>query len=143
IWCLSQSSDCYKQWDNIYADNIESSVAILKKLTNEWKEHSSKQSSLQVFAETLKSFRQKNEKALTGGVDVSRQAFFKDADKYCKTLLGRVTSGHGCVKTVAFTIVALAVGAAVMSPNLDDWDWDKVSALGDKFSALVSDHLSF
>ncbi|KAI3453143.1 hypothetical protein Pfo_009806 [Paulownia fortunei] len=129
IWCLTQNPDCYKQWDKIYEDNIEVSVATLRKLAEDWKELSSKQSSLQALGEILKSFRQKNLKALSGGVDVARQAFFKDADKYCKAILGRLSSGHGCVKTVVFTIAVLAVGAAFMSPNLDAWDWNKLSVL--------------
>ncbi|KAK6122393.1 hypothetical protein DH2020_043835 [Rehmannia glutinosa] len=127
LWCLTQNPDCYKQWDKIYVDNIEASVAALKKLSEHWKELSSKQSSLQALGETLKSFRQKNEKALSsGGVDVARQAFFKDADKYCKAILGRLSSGHACLKTAVFTIALLAVGAAVVSPNLDAWDWNKL-----------------
>ncbi|KAK6146755.1 hypothetical protein DH2020_020624 [Rehmannia glutinosa] len=130
LWCLTQNPDCYKQWDKIYVDNIEASVAALKKLSEHWKELSSKQSSLQALGETLKSFRQKNEKALSsGGVDVARQAFFKDADKYCKAILGRLSSGHACLKTAVFTIALLAVGAAVVSPNLDAWDWNKLSVL--------------
>ncbi|PIN21749.1 hypothetical protein CDL12_05559 [Handroanthus impetiginosus] len=126
IWCLTQNPDCYKQWDKIYIDNIEASVATLRKLSEGWKGFSLKQSSLQALGETLKSFRQKNEKALNGGVDVARQAYFRDADKYCKAILGRLSSGHGCVKTVAITIAVLAVGAAVVSPSLDSWDWNKL-----------------
>ncbi|KAK4423430.1 hypothetical protein Salat_1925800 [Sesamum alatum] len=127
IWCLSQNPDCYKQWDKIYMDNIEASVAALKKLAEGWKELSSKQSSLQALGETLKSFRQKNEEALSGDEDVPHQALFKDADKYCKALSGRLSSGHTCLKAMFFTIAVLAVGAAVVSPNLDEWDWNKLS----------------
>ncbi|CAN4090546.1 unnamed protein product [Withania somnifera] len=58
-WCLTQSSDCYKQWDKIYLDNVEASVAVLRKLTEDWKEFSRRQSSLEALKETLKSFRQK------------------------------------------------------------------------------------
>ncbi|KAL9166634.1 hypothetical protein ABFS82_05G042800 [Erythranthe guttata] len=129
IWCLVQNPDCYKQWDKIYEDNIEANVAILRKLSENWKEISSKHSSLQPLGETLKSFRQKNEKVLSGGGDVTRQGLFKEADKYCKVILGRVSSGHGCVKIVVFTIAVLAVGAAVVSPNIDAWDWSKLSVL--------------
>ncbi|CAA0831236.1 Protein of unknown function DUF2359-transmembrane [Striga hermonthica] len=129
LWCLTQSADCYKQWDKIYVDNIETSAAALKKLSDEWKTFSSKQSSPQALAETLKSFRQKNAQALSGGgADVARQGYFRDADKYCKTILGKLSSSHGCFKTVAFTIVVLAVGAAVVSPNLDALDWNNLSA---------------
>ncbi|KAL6577574.1 hypothetical protein OROMI_009902 [Orobanche minor] len=130
IWCLSQNPDCYKQWDKIYMDNIEASVAALKKLAEHWKELSSKQSSLQALGETLKSFRQKNEKALSSGeVNAARLSFFKDANRYCKVISGRLSSGFSCMKTVIFTVALLAVGAAVVSPNLDTWDWDKLSAL--------------
>ncbi|GER37358.1 hypothetical protein STAS_13760 [Striga asiatica] len=128
LWCLTQSADCYKQWDKIYVDNIETSAAALKKLSDEWKTLSSKQSSPQALAETLKSFRQKNAQALSGGADVASQGYFKDADKYCKTILGKLSSSHGCLKTVAFTVVVLAVGAAFVSPNLDALDWNNLSA---------------
>lgn len=77
-----------------------------------------------------------NEKALSGGVDDDRQRYFREADKYCKTILGRLSSGHGCLKTVAFTIVLAAVGAAVFSPSLDAWDLNKLSV-------LFSTHTSF
>lgn len=40
-------------------DNLEVSVAVLKKLTEEWKQLSEKQSSLEGLRETLKSFRHK------------------------------------------------------------------------------------
>ncbi|XP_075505707.1 uncharacterized protein LOC142542771 [Primulina tabacum] len=129
IWCLTQNLDCYKQWDKIYVDNIEASVAALRKLDEEWNNFSSKQSSLQALTETLKSFRQKNEKALS---DDAHQAFFKDADKYCNTILGRLSSGRGCVKTMAVTVVILAVGAALFYPSLNVSDWKKLSVLLNK-----------
>ncbi|KAL6543831.1 hypothetical protein OROGR_010328 [Orobanche gracilis] len=130
IWCLSQNPDCYKQWDKIYVDNIEASVAALKKLDEHWKELSSKQSSLQALGETLKSFRQKNEKALSSGeVNAARLNIFRDANRYCKAISGRLSSGFSCMRTMIFTVALLAVGAAVVSPNLDTWDWDKLSAL--------------
>lgn len=40
-------------------DNLEVSVAVLKKLTEEWKQQNEKQSSLEGLQETLKSFRHK------------------------------------------------------------------------------------
>ncbi|XP_052205538.1 uncharacterized protein LOC127810230 [Diospyros lotus] len=129
VWCLIQNPDCYKQWDKIYVDNLETSVSILRKLAEEWKEFSGKQSSLDPLRETLKSFRQKNETALAGGEDAAHQSIFKDADKYCKLLLGRLSRGHGCLKGLAFVAITLAVGAAVMSPSIESWDWNKISLL--------------
>ncbi|PQM41316.1 uncharacterized protein Pyn_24863 [Prunus yedoensis var. nudiflora] len=125
IWCLTQHADCFKQWDKVYQENLEVSVAVLKKLSDQWKEHSAKLAPFDPMRETLKSFRHKNEKMLASGEDDAHQEkLIKDADKYCKTLLGKLSRGSGCKKSVAFAVVALAVGAAVMSPNMESWDWD-------------------
>lgn len=129
IWCLTQNADCFKQWDKVYEDNLEASVAVLKKLSEEWKEHSVKLSPFDPLRETLKNFRNKNEKALASGADAAHHARFKDADKYCKAILGRVSRGYGCVKSVAFAVVAMAVGAAIMSSNMESLDWKKFSVV--------------
>jgi hypothetical protein len=42
-----------------YLDNLEASVTVLRRLSNEWKDYSVKHSSLDPVRETLKSFRQK------------------------------------------------------------------------------------
>ncbi|GFP83533.1 hypothetical protein PHJA_000496700 [Phtheirospermum japonicum] len=82
------------------------------------------------LAQNPDCYKQWNEKALSnGGVDAARQAYFKDADKYCKAILGRLSSGFSCVKTALFTVALLAVGAAFVSPNLDALDWNKVLVL--------------
>ncbi|KAJ0042671.1 hypothetical protein Pint_18580 [Pistacia integerrima] len=97
IWCLTQNPECYKQWDMVYLDNLEASVAVLRKLSDEWKEHSVKCPTSEALRETLKSFRQ------------------KEADKYSKVILGRLSQGHGCLKGIVFVSVALAA-SAVESP---------------------------
>lgn len=76
-----------------------------------------------------------NEKALASGTDASKQSLIKDADKYCKLILGRASRGGGCVKSMVFIAVALAVGAAVMSPGMESLDWNKLSMT---FSSLQS-----
>ncbi|CAL0329772.1 unnamed protein product [Lupinus luteus] len=121
IWCLGQSTECYKHWGIAYQDNIEASVLILKKLSDEWKVQSTKLSPYEPLRETLKNFRQKNEKALATVTDDARQALFKDADKYSKLILGRVSGGHGCVTCLTFTVLAAAVGAFVLSPNMVEY----------------------
>ncbi|KAK2970202.1 hypothetical protein RJ640_029730 [Escallonia rubra] len=136
IWCLTQHPDCYKQWDKVYMENIEASVAALRKLTEEWKTLSAKQSSLEALGVTLRSFKLKNEKALEDGEEAARQAIFKDSNKYCKVLLGRLSRGHGCMKSLALAIIVLGVGAVVASPGAGSWDWSK-------YSVLFSDPESF
>ncbi|XP_061991376.1 uncharacterized protein LOC133709599 [Rosa rugosa] len=128
IWCLTQSAECFRQWDKVYEGNLRASVTVLKKLSDQWKEHAAKISPLDPMRETLKSFRHKNEKALEGEAESAEQErLVKDADKYCKTLLGKLSRGSGCKKSVAFIVLALAVGAAVVSPNMESWDWNKLT----------------
>ena len=73
-----------------------------------------------------------NEKALTGGAH-DHHALIKEADKYCKLILGKLSRGSGCVKSMAILVVALAVGAAVMSPNMESLDWKKLSVAFSSF----------
>ncbi|XP_059645170.1 uncharacterized protein LOC132286800 isoform X2 [Cornus florida] len=114
IWCLTQNQDCYKQWDNLYSDNIQASGVVLRKLNDEWKMHNVKKSSLQYVKNTLNSFRQKNKKALTIMEDDQACASFMDAEKYRILISRRLSSsswGCGCCKSLVY--VAVAVGAAV------------------------------
>ncbi|XVE78648.1 hypothetical protein DITRI_Ditri13aG0163500 [Diplodiscus trichospermus] len=124
IWCLTQNPECYKQWDMLYLDNHEASVAVLKKLANEWKDHSVKHSTLDPLRETLNSFRKKNEQA-----EDDVHTSLKEADKYCKLILGRLSKGHGCLKGVFFASVALVAVAAIMSQNVQSLDLDKLSVM--------------
>ncbi|KAK9115774.1 hypothetical protein Sjap_014721 [Stephania japonica] len=130
IWCLRQSPDAYKQWDNIYRDNIEASVAVLRKLSNEWNTYSGTLSSVVVLRETVKSFIKKNEKALASQADAGNQASsIRDADKLCRVILGKSSRGNLCMKSLALAIVAAGVGAFVMSSNMDSWDLKKFSLM--------------
>lgn len=43
--------------DKIYQDNLEASVSVLKKLSDDWKTHSLKLAPFDALRETLKSFR--------------------------------------------------------------------------------------
>ncbi|XP_057441977.1 uncharacterized protein LOC130733736 [Lotus japonicus] len=129
IWCLTQNPECYKQWDLLYMDNLEASIAVLRKLSDEWKEHLDKHPTLDPFREALKSFHQKNENALTKVDDGARHGLLKDSDKYCKVILGRLSRGNGCMKSMAFVSVVLAVGAVFMSQNMHLWDYDKISEM--------------
>ncbi|MFQ6670922.1 hypothetical protein Gotur_035632 [Gossypium turneri] len=126
IWCLNQNAECYKQWDKVYLDNLEASVSVLRRLSDEWKEHSTKLTTLDPLRETIKNFRHKNEKEMGNESDAATQALFQDADKYCKLIAGRLSRGPGCLKALAFLVVAFGVGAAVVAPNMDDWDWNKL-----------------
>ncbi|CAN8239257.1 unnamed protein product [Cochlearia groenlandica] len=124
LWSLTENVDCFKLWDNLYKDNLEASVALLKKLVEQWKEHSIKLTSSPSDTLTLnriiKRFRLKNEEAITEAenADVS---LYKEADKSCKVISGRLSRGSGCLKGTAFTVVILAAAgvaaASVLSLN--------------------------
>lgn len=61
-----------------------------------------------------------NEEALTEGGNGVSQSLYKDADKYCKVIAGKLSSG-GCIKSIATTAALLAAtgfaGAAALSAN--------------------------
>ncbi|URE17593.1 hypothetical protein MUK42_11497 [Musa troglodytarum] len=85
IWCLIQNAECYRQWEKLHLENVDASVAVLRKLTNEWKDYADK-ISLGTLRETMNHLRAKNEEALSGDASISKQASIKDADKYCKSI---------------------------------------------------------
>ncbi|CAK9175611.1 unnamed protein product [Ilex paraguariensis] len=114
IWCLTQNPDCYNQWDSIYLDNLEASVVILRKLSDEWKVHSAKHLSIDSLKMTLKSFKEKNEKKMASENDAARLATLKDGQKYCKVILGQVSHGHGCMKNIMFVTIAVAIGISIL-----------------------------
>ncbi|PNY12373.1 hypothetical protein L195_g009002, partial [Trifolium pratense] len=111
IWCFCRSTECYKQWEKIYQDNIVGSVAVLKKISDDWEVQATKLSPYGPLREILKHFMQKNKKALATETDAAHHAHFKDADKYCKIIAGRVSQGLG----LSFAVLAAAVGAVVLA----------------------------
>lgn len=135
LWCLKQNVDIYKHWDKVYLDNLQASVAILKKLSEEWREQHINPSSLELVKQTIKSFQQKNEKALSGD-NSGNQAQLRDAEKYSKVLMGRLSRGHGCLKAFAFLVVAVGVGAAVMQPNIESFDFKRLSVMLSSFQSV-------
>lgn len=58
LWNLDFLQNVQMQ-EKIYLDNLEASVIILRKLSDEWKVHSLKHTNLDVPREILKLFRQK------------------------------------------------------------------------------------
>ncbi|KAI3696277.1 hypothetical protein L1987_79289 [Smallanthus sonchifolius] len=131
IWCLTQNLDCYKQWEKVYVDNLEASVVILRRLAEQWKEVSVKQSSLDTLSETLRHFKSMNERALTEGeISGGEQSVYKEADKYCKVLLGRLSHGWGCVKGMALVVIAVGLGLAFIPPTaLESLDLAKLAEM--------------
>ncbi|KAL9427822.1 hypothetical protein AB3S75_029912 [Citrus x aurantiifolia] len=126
IWALTQNPECYKQWDMLYLDNLEASIVVLRKLSDEWKEHSVKDPKGDRLRETLSSFKQKNEKELKNAEDATRIALLKDADKRRKLILRKLSQGRGCMKHMVIVSAAVAVGAVVVSQNMQSWDMKKV-----------------
>ncbi|KAL9241926.1 hypothetical protein vseg_015978 [Gypsophila vaccaria] len=134
LWCLTQNSDIYKHWDKIYLDNLEASVAILKKLSLQIREQQLSQSSVEVVKQTLKSFQHKNEEALAEG-NVAQPALLKESDKYAKAIVGRLSRSHGCLKALVFLGIVAAAGAAVMSSDPETFDWNKVTVMLSSFQS--------
>ncbi|AQK90136.1 hypothetical protein ZEAMMB73_Zm00001d008531 [Zea mays] len=137
IWCLTQNAESYKQWERIYPENTEASVAVLSKIVIDWKDVSPKLSS-EALKATVKNLKAKNEAALESATDAGKQASIKEADKHCKVILGKLTRSSTCLKS-SLVGIALAVAASLVlsSPDMDlPLEWEKIQA-------MVSSHLSF
>ncbi|KAH0745216.1 hypothetical protein KY290_006971 [Solanum tuberosum] len=134
VWCLTQNPDCYKLWDNIYLDNVEASLIIIKKLSTEFKVHSAKGPGLDPLKVTLNSLRLKSEKALASVDNAAHQASLKEVQKYCKILLGRLSHGNGCMKAFFVIGLTMAVGVAFVSKESPEVK----KLLADRFNDLQS-----
>ncbi|PKU61457.1 uncharacterized protein LOC110105514 isoform X1 [Dendrobium catenatum] len=136
IWCLAQNSDCYKQWEKLHLENVEASISVLQKLSDEWKEHSTKLSPFGPLQETLQRLRDLNEKALSAADAGGNEASVKEADKYCKALLGRVTRRSTCMKSAVFVTVLAVVIGFILSFNLESLDRKKLHEFFSSFQSL-------
>ncbi|CAH8389207.1 unnamed protein product [Eruca vesicaria subsp. sativa] len=114
IWLVAEDADCFNLWDSIYEENLVASVALLKKIVDEWKDHSRKLSSspsdIITLKRTIKSFRVKNEKAITEGR--ANASLYIEADKSCKVISGRLSRRSGCLIGTAISAVLLAAAGA-------------------------------
>ncbi|KAG6514068.1 hypothetical protein ZIOFF_024407 [Zingiber officinale] len=104
IWCLTQNAECYKQWEKLYVENVGVTIIVLRKLSTEWRNYSAKISP-DTLKVTLKHLRAKNEDALSRNTDPSQVASIKEADKYCKTILMKLTRNFGCMKGSVLVLV--------------------------------------
>ncbi|KAG6479235.1 hypothetical protein ZIOFF_062697 [Zingiber officinale] len=111
IWCLTQNAECYKQWEKLYVENVGVTIIVLRKLSTEWRNYSAKISP-DTLKVTLKHLRAKNEDALSRNTDPSQVASIKEADKYCKTILMKLTRNFGCMKG---SVLVLVLGIASCS----------------------------
>ena len=69
-----------------------------------------------------------NEKALAEEENAGDYASLKEADKYCKAILGRLSRGHGYIRSLFIVSAALAAGAVIISQK-EYWDLQKLSAM--------------
>ena len=71
-----------------------------------------------LISSIFKNFCLQNEKALTeGDLSAAEQKLYKEADKYCKVLLGRLSRGWGCVKGLGVALIVIGLGIAFVPQN--------------------------
>ncbi|KAG6532190.1 hypothetical protein ZIOFF_006029 [Zingiber officinale] len=95
----------------IQEKNVGATIIVLRKLSTEWRNYSAKISP-DTLKVTLKHLRAKNEDALSRNTDPSQVASIKEADKYCKTILMKLTRNFGCMKG---SVLVLVLGIASCS----------------------------
>ncbi|KAG6536203.1 hypothetical protein ZIOFF_001252 [Zingiber officinale] len=86
------------------SENVGATIIVLRKLSTEWRNYSGKISP-DTLKVTLKHLRAKNEDALSRNTDPNQVASIKEADKYCKTILMKLTRNFGCMKGSVLVIV--------------------------------------
>ncbi|CAL9211411.1 uncharacterized protein LOC135617068 [Musa acuminata AAA Group] len=127
IWCLIQNAECYRQWEKLHLENVDASVAVLRKLTNEWKDYADK-ISLGTLRETINHLRAKNEEALSGDMGISKQASIKDADKYCKVIL-RKSASRSCFTKFGVVLMLMIAICFSLFPNMKLLAWKKLNSV--------------
>ncbi|CAA7013401.1 unnamed protein product [Microthlaspi erraticum] len=115
VWCVTKNVDCCDHWERVYMENPKASVALLKKLVDEWKDHSLKLTSsrrdTRVLNLTMKLFMLKNERGITGGGG-AKCSIYKEADKYCKEISRRLSRGISFLKgcgAISVVVILVAV----------------------------------
>ncbi|EFH61877.1 predicted protein [Arabidopsis lyrata subsp. lyrata] len=115
IWLLTENADCFEQWEILYKENLEASVALLKKLVEEWKDHSLKLISTPSDTLTLNramtSFRLESKNAISEGA--ANPSLYKEADKSCNVILRRLER-----TTVTTAMLLAAAGATTAATAL-------------------------
>ncbi|XP_023638791.1 uncharacterized protein LOC17887195 isoform X2 [Capsella rubella] len=109
IWSLTENVDCWKSWDNLYKENVEASVALLKRLVEEWKDHSlkllSSPSDTFTLGQTMKSIMLQNKNAIAGGSAFG--SLYQEADKSCEVISWRLSPVRSTLKDTASTAVVV------------------------------------
>ncbi|XP_024381023.1 uncharacterized protein [Physcomitrium patens] len=127
IWCLSQNSDCYQQWEKLHLENLKASNRVLSYIRHEWKEASQRLAPFMNLKKTVKALRLKHKHVLEDtqkNHDLLGQA--KVADGHCKAILNRLSTFPSC----ASATLTLSAGAAIayafymLSPDANPLKWD-------------------
>lgn len=121
IWCLSQNTDCIKQWEKLHLENLNGSVQALSYISSEWKEIAGRLSALDDFRNTVSGIRVKNHAALgREKTDMELYKMLKSADKHCKMLDKRLARPRICFKLTATLIagVGIAYGLYLLNPDI-------------------------
>jgi len=127
IWCLSQNSDCYKQWEKLHMESLKGSSQILGYIGSEWREVSSRLSPLASLKKTVQAMRLKHKAAMETAKGSSElEGQLKTADNNCKVILSKMSTLPSCaVATLTLAIGAsMAYGFYLLSPGVNPWDWD-------------------
>ncbi|KAJ7553859.1 hypothetical protein O6H91_06G115700 [Diphasiastrum complanatum] len=126
-WCLSQNSDCYKQWEKLHLENLKGSTRVLECLCLEWKESQAHFVPLNDIKRTIAALRAKHRSSLEYAKgDSQLEALLHTADNSCKALEKKLTRAVVYVKAIAtiFGAFGIAYACYLLNPNVNPWKWD-------------------
>jgi hypothetical protein len=127
IWCLSQNTDCYLQWEKLHLENLKASNRVLGHMRQEWKEVSPRLSPLNRFKKTLQALRLKHKHALeVSQKNQESEVQLKIADGHCKALLSKLSAFPACISATLTLVAAVGMGYGfyLLSPDVNPWNWD-------------------
>lgn len=120
IWCLSENTECFKQWEKLHLENLKGSVQVLSYACSEWSDIAGRLSPLDDLRNTVNVLGVKNRTALenTKG-DLKLDTLVKSADKHCKVLNKKLARVGICFKATAIFItgVCTAYGLYLLNPG--------------------------
>lgn len=120
IWCLSENTDCFKQWEKLHLEKLKGSIKVLSYMCNEWRVVVDRLNPLDDLKNTVSIIRVKNHATLENAkADPKLELMLKTAEKHLKVLKKRLARTGPCFKTMATLVAGASIAYGFYLLNFD------------------------
>lgn len=120
IWCLSESPDCFKQWEKLYLERLKGSIKVMSFMCKEWSMVADKLAPLDELRNTISIIREKNHELLKNAkVDPKLEMMLSTADRHAKVLKRKSAHMGSCVKMMATFMAGVGIVYGFYLLNFD------------------------